>query len=124
MGLGYLTLGQSTATFSGGEVQRLKMAKALAEKRTGQTLYILDEPTSGLHFSDIQHLLDLLVKITGEGHTVVIVEHNRDMIRNADWIIDLGPEGGARGGWLMVQGTPQEVCKAQESETGRMLAVL
>lgn len=122
VGLGYLTLGQGTGTLSGGEAQRVKLAKALLEKRAGQTLYVLDEPTSGLHFSDIQNLLALLAKLAEDGHTILVVEHNRHMVENADWVIDLGPEGGGAGGRVVVQGTPEAVAACQESFTGRMLA--
>lgn len=121
VGLGYLTLGQSTATFSGGEAQRIKLAKALMNHRAGKTLYILDEPTSGLHFSDIQNLLELLSRMAEMGHTLLIVEHNQNMIRNADWIIDLGPEGGDAGGELMIQGTPASVMAEEKSFTGQEL---
>lgn len=121
VGLGYLTLGQSTSTFSGGEAQRIKLAKALMDYRTGNMLYILDEPTSGLHFSDIQNLLELLSRMGQMGHTLLIIEHNQNMIRNADWIIDLGPEGGDAGGELIIQGTPGDVMAEKNSSTGQEL---
>ncbi|WP_086350877.1 excinuclease ABC subunit UvrA [Candidatus Enterococcus clewellii] len=121
VGLGYLKLGQGIRTLSGGEAQRLKLAKALCKKSSDRNLYVLDEPTSGLHFSDIQNLLELLATLAEAGHTVVIVEHNQQVIRNVDWIIDLGPEGGAGGGNLVVQGTPETVRKCRDSYTGRFI---
>jgi Excinuclease ATPase subunit len=122
VGLGYLGLNQSTSTLSGGEAQRIKLAKALTEKKKGKTLYVLDEPTSGLHFSDIQNLLSLLARLADEGHTILVIEHNLDVIRNADWIIDLGPEGGIAGGQVLVQGTQETVKACKESYTGAVLA--
>ncbi len=121
IGLGYLRLGQGAGTLSGGESQRLKLAKALCEKQSARMLYILDEPTSGLHFSDIQNLLSLLSRLAADGHTVLIIEHNRHVIRNADWIIDLGPEAGEAGGQVLVQGTPETVMVCAESHTGKWL---
>ena len=122
VGLGYLKLGQGTPALSGGEGQRLKLAKALTEKQSGSILYILDEPTSGLHFSDIRNLLILLSRLAAEGHTILVIEHNCHVIRNADWIIDLGPEGGAAGGRLVIQGTPEDVMKCRDSRTGAALS--
>lgn len=121
VGLGYLKLGQGTGTLSGGEAQRVKLAKALTEKRSGQVLYLLDEPTAGLHFSDIQNLATLLSRLAADGHTVLIIEHNRQLIRIADWIIDLGPEGGDGGGLVVVQGTPEAVAACADSRTGAAL---
>lgn len=123
VGLGYLSLGQSTSALSGGEAQRMKLARVLTEKKTGKILYILDEPTSGLHFSDIQKLLDLLGRLAASGHTVVVIEHNRHMIKNADWVIDLGPEGGERGGQLIVQNTPEKAAAFKGSYLSVTLGV-
>ncbi|WP_321384413.1 TrmO family methyltransferase [uncultured Enterococcus sp.] len=121
VGLGYLKLGQGIQTLSGGESQRVKLAKVLCKKSVGSVLYVLDEPTAGLHFSDIQQLLELLSTLTKAGHTVLIIEHNQQVIRNADWIIDLGPEGGENGGALVVQGTPETVSACENSYTGQFL---
>ncbi|MBU2515831.1 excinuclease ABC subunit UvrA [bacterium] len=121
VGLGYIKLGQSALTLSGGEAQRVKLAKQLSKSSSGKTLYILDEPTTGLHFNDIEHLLNLLHRITEAGNTVIVVEHNVDLIRNADWIIDLGPEGGEKGGYLIAAGTSKEVLSRQENQTGAWL---
>ena len=121
VGLGYITLGQHATTLSGGEAQRVKLATELAKKDTGQTLYILDEPTTGLHFQDIQHLLDVLNKLVEKGNTVLIVEHNLDIIKVVDHIIDIGPEGGAQGGQLVAVGTPEEVAQHPHSHTARFL---
>jgi excinuclease ABC subunit A len=121
VGLGYITLGQSATTLSGGESQRVKLSKELSKRATGRTLYILDEPTTGLHFADTQKLLDMLGKLVDTGNTVVVIEHNLDVIKTADWIIDLGPEGGDRGGTIVAQGTPEEVAKVKESYTGQFL---
>ncbi len=121
VGLGYLKLGQSATTLSGGEAQRLKLAKELVVSEKGKTLYLLDEPTTGLHFLDIAHLLKLLEKLVKAGNSVIIIEHNMDMIKNADWLIDLGPEGGDKGGYVLTQGTPLEVARIKESYTGNII---
>jgi excinuclease ABC subunit A len=121
VGLDYVKLGQSATTLSGGEAQRVKLAKELSRVSTGQTIYILDEPTTGLHFADIQRLLDVLHRLTDQGNTVIVIEHNLDVIKTADWIIDLGPEGGADGGYILAQGTPEEVASTSASYTGRFL---
>ena len=122
VGLGYLGLGQSATTLSGGEAQRVKLAKELSRRGTGRTLYILDEPTTGLHFADTHKLLDVLNKLVDQGNTVVIIEHNLDVIKSADYVIDLGPEGGGAGGRIVAQGTPEAVARSRESFTGRFLA--
>jgi excinuclease ABC subunit A len=122
VGLGYLGLGQSATTLSGGEAQRVKLAKELSRRGTGRTLYILDEPTTGLHFADTHKLLDVLNKLVDQGNTVVIIEHNLDVIKSADYVIDLGPEGGSAGGRIVAQGTPEAVARSRESFTGRFLA--
>jgi excinuclease ABC subunit A len=122
VGLGYIELGQSATTLSGGEAQRVKLSKELSRRGTGRTLYILDEPTTGLHFEDTHKLLDVLNKLVDQGNTVVIIEHNIDVIKSADYVIDLGPEGGAGGGQIVAQGTPEEVVKSRHSSTGRFLA--
>ncbi len=121
VGLGYITLGQSATTLSGGESQRVKLSKELSRRATGRTFYILDEPTTGLHFADVQKLLDMLNKLVEAGNTVVVIEHNLDVIKTADWIIDLGPEGGDRGGKIVAQGSPEDVARATESYTGKFL---
>jgi len=118
VGLGYIKLGQSAVTLSGGEAQRMKLAKELSKRQTGRTLYLLDEPTTGLHFADVSKLLEVLHRLTDLGNSVIIIEHNLDVIRNADWIIDLGPEGGEQGGQLVAQGTPLQVSKIKKSQTG------
>ncbi len=122
VGLGYIHLGQSALTLSGGEAQRIKLARELSKRQTGKTLYLLDEPTTGLHFDDVKKLLDVLHRLTDLGNTIVIIEHNLDVIRNADWIIDLGPEGGEEGGRLVAQGTPEQVMRVKKSYTGQALA--
>jgi excinuclease ABC subunit A len=122
VGLGYIKLGQSATTLSGGEAQRVKLAKELARVSTGDTVYILDEPTTGLHFADIQNLLNVLHRLTDAGNTVIVIEHNLDVIKTADWIIDLGPEGGDAGGYIISEGTPEEVAQVKESFTGQFLA--
>ena len=121
VGLGYITLGQSALTLSGGEAQRIKLAKELSKRSTGKTLFILDEPTTGLHFADIELLLNVLNRLKDQGNTVVVIEHNLDVIKTADWIIDLGPEGGSDGGRIVAEGTPEEVSKVKESFTGKFL---
>ena len=121
VGLGYITLGQAATTLSGGESQRVKLSKELSRRATGRTLYILDEPTTGLHFADTQKLLDMLNQLVDTGNTVVVIEHNLDVIKTADWIIDLGPEGGDRGGQIVAQATPEVVAKVKESYTGQFL---
>jgi len=121
VGLGYIKVGQSATTLSGGEAQRVKLAKELSKRATGKTIYILDEPTTGLHFADIQKLLDVLQRLVDAGNTVVIIEHNLDVIKAADHIIDLGPEGGSRGGELVICGSPEEVARCTASHTGRYL---
>jgi excinuclease ABC subunit A len=121
VGLGYIKLGQSATTLSGGEAQRVKLSRELSKRATGRTLYILDEPTTGLHFADIQKLLDVLNRLVENGNTVLVIEHNLDVVRNADWVIDLGPEGGDRGGELVCAGTPVEIAGAKRSHTGRVL---
>ncbi len=122
VGLGYIHLGQSAVTLSGGEAQRIKLARELSKRQTGKTLYLLDEPTTGLHFDDVSKLLDVLHRLTDLGNTVVIIEHNLDVIRNADWIIDLGPEGGEDGGRIVAHGTPEQVATVKKSYTGQALA--
>jgi excinuclease ABC subunit A len=121
VGLGYVKLGQSATTLSGGEAQRVKLAKELARASTGDTVYILDEPTTGLHFADIQKLLDVLHRLTDAGNTVIVIEHNLDVIKTTDWIVDLGPEGGDAGGYIIAQGTPEDVAQMSESYTGQFL---
>ena len=122
VGLGYIHLGQSSVTLSGGEAQRIKLAKELSKRQTGKTLYLLDEPTTGLHFDDVKKLLQVLHRLTDLGNTIIIIEHNLDVIRNADWIIDLGPEGGEDGGRIVAQGTPEQVARNRKSYTGQALA--
>ena len=121
VGLGYLELGQSSTTLSGGESQRLKIARELRKTSTGNTLYILDEPTTGLHMYDIQFLLKVLHKLVDKGNTVIIIEHNMEIIKSVDYLIDLGPEGGEKGGKVVVIGTPEEVIKNKTSFTGKYL---
>lgn len=121
VGLGYIKLGQSSTTLSGGESQRVKLATELSKRDTGKTLYILDEPTTGLHFEDIRILMDVLQKLVDRGNTVLIIEHNLDVIKLADYIIDMGPEGGRGGGRVLACGTPEEVAKNKESYTSRFL---
>jgi excinuclease ABC subunit A len=121
VGLGYITLGQSAVTLSGGEAQRVKLATELGKKDTGKTFYILDEPTTGLHFEDIQHLLDVLNKLVDRGNTVLVIEHNMDVIKVADHIIDLGPEGGDGGGQILFEGTPEDLIKVKASHTAKFL---
>jgi excinuclease ABC subunit A len=122
VGLSYIKLGQSATTLSGGEAQRVKLSKELSRRDTGRTLYILDEPTTGLHFHDIEHLLAVLHKLRDDGNTIIVIEHNLDVIKTADWVVDLGPEGGHRGGMIIAQGTPEELAKMPQSYTGQFLA--
>src|SRR5437667_6343499 len=122
VGLGYIHLGQSSTTLSGGEAQRIKLAKELSKRQTGRTLYILDEPTTGLHFADVKQLLEVLNRLTDLGNTIIIIEHNLDVVKQADWIIDLGPEGGDAGGRIVAEGTPEEVARSKKSFTGQAIA--
>jgi excinuclease ABC subunit A len=124
VGLSYVRLGQPAPTLSGGEAQRVKLASELAKRSTGHTIYLLDEPTTGLHFEDVRKLLMVLSRLVDQGNTVVVIEHNLDVIKTADWIIDLGPEGGSGGGQVVVEGPPELVAKTPESHTGRFLAPL
>ncbi|NJO83159.1 MAG: hypothetical protein HC828_10280 [Blastochloris sp.] len=121
VGLGYLTLGQSATTLSGGEAQRIKLAAELTKRATGRTCYILDEPTTGLHFVDIEELLRVLFRLRDQGNTIIVIEHHLDVIKCADYVIDLGPEGGENGGSILVAGTPEEVGRFAGSHTGRFL---
>ena len=121
VGLDYVKLGQSATTLSGGEAQRVKLAKELGRVATGDTVYILDEPTTGLHFADIQRLLDVLHRLADAGNTVIVIEHNLDVVKTADWIVDLGPEGGLRGGQIIAEGTPEQVAVVEASYTGQFL---
>jgi len=121
VGLSYISLGQSSVTLSGGEAQRIKLARELRKKSTGKTLYILDEPTTGLHPADIKYLLAVLSRLVDTGNTVVIIEHNLDVIKTADYLIDLGPEGGDEGGEIVAAGTPEEIAKTPKSYTGMFL---
>jgi excinuclease ABC subunit A len=124
VGLGYIKLGQSATTLSGGEAQRIKLAKELSKRATGRTVYILDEPTTGLHFADVHKLLDVLQRLVSLGNTVIVIEHNLDIIKSADFIIDLGPEGGAHGGRVVASGTPEDVAAVRRSHTGQVLKPL
>jgi excinuclease ABC subunit A len=124
VGLSYVRLGQNATTLSGGEAQRVKLSRELAKRATGRTLYILDEPTTGLHFHDVAQLLQVLHRLRDEGNTLVVIEHNLDVIKTADWIIDLGPEGGEGGGHVIATGTPEEVAANPASWTGKFLAPL
>src|SRR3712207_4236893 len=121
VGLGYIRCGQPATTLSGGEAQRIKLAAELSRRATGKTLYILDEPTTGLHFADIERLLHVLQRLTDGGNTMLVIEHNLDVIKSADWIIDLGPEGGDAGGEVIAVGTPEEVAETPQSYTGQFL---
>jgi excinuclease ABC subunit A len=122
VGLGYIHLGQSATTLSGGEAQRMKLARELSKRQTGRTLYLLDEPTTGLHFDDVRKLLEVLHRLTDLGNTVIIIEHNLDIVRNADYVLDMGPEGGERGGEIIAHGTPEQVATVAGSYTGNFLA--
>ncbi len=124
VGLGYVRLGQPAPTLSGGEAQRVKLASELQRRSTGRTIYVLDEPTTGLHFDDIRKLLGVLGRLVDGGNTVIVIEHNLDVIKTADWVIDLGPEGGSRGGAVVATGTPEEVAQVEESYTGQFLKKL
>ncbi|MEM7631649.1 MAG: excinuclease ABC subunit A, partial [Pseudomonadota bacterium] len=121
VGLGYIKVGQQATTLSGGEAQRVKLSKELSKRSTGRTLYILDEPTTGLHFEDVRKLLEVLHELVEQGNTVVVIEHNLDVVKTADHIIDIGPEGGDGGGKVVATGTPEEVAEVSESHTGRYL---
>ena len=122
VGLSYIRLGQNATTLSGGEAQRVKLSRELSKRDTGKTLYLLDEPTTGLHFHDVQQLLNVLHRLRDHGNTVIVIEHNLDVIKTADWIIDLGPEGGDGGGEVVAAGTPEEIVKNKRSYTGKFLA--
>ena len=124
VGLSYITLGQNATTLSGGEAQRVKLSRELSKRDTGKTLYILDEPTTGLHFHDIEQLLRVLHQLRDHGNTIVIIEHNLDVIKTADWLIDVGPEGGDKGGTIVAIGTPEAVAENPDSHTGRFLKPL
>ncbi len=121
VGMGYIHLGQQATTISGGEAQRVKLSTELSKVGTGNTLYILDEPTTGLHFDDVKMLLSVLEKLVEKGNTVIVIEHNLDVIKTADWVIDLGPEGGDEGGYIVAEGTPEQVSKNAASFTGQHL---
>ena len=121
VGLGYMKLGQASTTLSGGEAQRTKLATELSRRDTGKTLYILDEPTTGLHFDDTKKLLTILKLLVMRGNSVLVIEHNLDVIRNSDWLIDLGPEGGEKGGYVVAEGTPEEIARRRNSYTGQWL---
>jgi excinuclease ABC subunit A len=122
VGLGYIKVGQQATTLSGGEAQRVKLSKELSRRATGRTLYILDEPTTGLHFEDVRKLLEVLHSLVDQGNTVVVIEHNLDVIKTADWLIDIGPEGGDGGGRIVAEGTPEDVARNPASHTGHYLA--
>ena len=124
VGLGYIRLGQPSTTLSGGEAQRVKLATELSRRSTGRTIYILDEPTTGLHFADVHKLVEILQRLSEGGNTVVVIEHNLEVIKTADYIIDIGPEGGDKGGTIVVAGTPEEVVQCKESYTGQYLKKL
>jgi len=121
VGLGYIHLGQSSTTLSGGEAQRIKLARELSKRQTGRTFYLLDEPTTGLHFDDVRKLLDVLMRLVDLGNTVVVIEHNLDVIKTADWIIDLGPDGGEFGGRVVACGAPEQVLRSKKSYTAEAL---
>ena len=121
MGLGYIKLGQPSTTLSGGEAQRVKLATELSKRATGKTLYILDEPTTGLHIADVHRLVDILQRLVDTGNSIIVIEHNLDLIKTADYIIDLGPEGGDNGGQVIGVGTPEQIVKNEKSYTGKFL---
>ena len=121
VGLGYIKLGQPSTTLSGGEAQRIKLATELSKRATGKTLYILDEPTTGLHIADVHKLVDILQRLVDTGNSIIVIEHNLDLIKTADHIIDLGPEGGDKGGEVIAIGTPEQICKNEKSYTGKFL---
>ena len=122
VGLSYIKVGQQATTLSGGEAQRVKLSKELSRRATGRTLYILDEPTTGLHFEDVRKLLEVLHSLVEQGNTVVVIEHNLDVVKTADWVIDIGPEGGDGGGEIVAVGPPEAIAKEKRSHTGRFLA--
>ena len=124
MGLDYVKIGQPATTLSGGEAQRVKLATELSTRPTGKTIYILDEPTTGLHIADVHKLIDVLQTLVDTGNTVVVIEHNLDLIKTADHIVDLGPEGGSKGGFIIAKGTPEDIAAAEESYTGQYLKKL
>jgi excinuclease ABC subunit A len=124
VGLGYVRLGQPATTLSGGEAQRVKLSTELSRRATGKTLYILDEPTTGLHFDDIKRLLIVLQALVDKGNTVLVIEHNLDIVKSADWVIDMGPDGGAKGGEIVAEGTPEDILKSKKSLTGKYLKTL
>jgi len=124
VGLGYVRLGQPATTLSGGEAQRVKLSSELQKRSTGSTVYVLDEPTTGLHFEDIRKLLGVLSSLVDKGNTVLVIEHNLDVIKTSDWVIDMGPEGGSRGGMVISEGTPEQVAADADSYTGQFLAPL
>jgi excinuclease ABC subunit A len=124
VGLGYLQLGQPSTTLSGGEAQRIKLSRELARTATGKTLYVLDEPSTGLHFEDIRRLLEVVQRLVSAGNSVVMIEHNLDIIKTADWLIDIGPEGGSGGGQVLATGTPEDVARVSQSYTGQALKPL
>lgn len=121
VGLGYIKLGQPSTTLSGGEAQRVKLATELSKKATGKTLYILDEPTTGLHIADVHKLIDILQRLVDTGNSIIVIEHNLDLIKTADYIIDLGPEGGEKGGQIIAVGTPEQITRNDQSYTGKFL---
>jgi len=122
VGLGYVRLGQPAPTLSGGEAQRVKLASELQRRSTGRTIYVLDEPTTGLHFEDVKKLMSVLQGLVDKGNTVIVIEHNLDVIKSADWVLDMGPEGGNGGGGVVAEGTPEDVARHPESHTGKFLA--
>ena len=124
VGLSYIRLGQPSTTLSGGEAQRIKLATELSRRSTGKTVYILDEPTTGLHFADVHKLTEILRRLSGDGNTVIVIEHNLDVIKTADYIIDIGPEGGDKGGTVVASGTPEEIAANEKSYTGKYIAAI